>query len=257
MTRYSGMPFAPTFGLILTLLLFAGSARATTITELHFSDVVAKASLVFEGRVTGVEARQTSPRMIKTQVTFEVLDVIKGQFNGSELTLSFTGGRVGQRQLQIVDLQIPSIGESGIYFVEDLQKEWVNPLVGWSQGHFLINEPETQTRQFNASTDPTSTQAAPSAPVTSVVSARTITTAKGRPVTRLESRPSASPAEPMPLLAPGAAARGVQISAASAPATALSVDAFKTRVREMVRAQESGQESGQAPDEVRTQEPEL
>lgn len=219
MTRYQRMSFSTVIGLLLTMLFYTGSSQATTVAELHFADVVANAELVFEGRVSGVEARQTGPRMIKTLVTFEVLDVIKGQTSESELTLSFMGGRVGQRQLQIADMQVPAIGESGIYFVESLQKDLVHPLVGWSQGHFLINATKTQN---------------------SNPAVRTVQTAKGRPVSSLESKPLAAPVDAMPLLAPGAAARGVQISGASEPETALSVDAFKFRVRDMVREQEAG-----------------
>jgi len=205
---------------LLAVAFFSGPAQATTVAELHFSDVVAKAELVFEGRVTQVEAQQTGPRMIKTLVTFEVLDVMKGQVNGTQMTLHFTGGRVGQRQLRIADMQTPEVGESGIYFVESLQNNLVHPLVGWSQGHFLINRQNAENG--------------------SQITAPTVETASGQQVRELTTRPEARPAETMPLLAPGAAARGVQLREAGQPQQGLTVDAFKSRVREIVREQEAG-----------------
>lgn len=207
--------------LLLTSLLLSGNTQATTVAELHFSDVVAKAELVFEGRVRHVEARQTGPRMIKTLVTFDVLDVMKGQLNESEITLHFTGGRVGQRQLRIADMVIPDVGESGIYFVESLQNNLVHPLVGWSQGHFLVNHHSTQSGMLSASSP-------------------TVETASGQPVSELAARPALDPAEAMPLLAPGAAARGVQLLEAGQPQRVLTVDDFKQRVRDIVREQQSG-----------------
>tara|TARA_A100000171_G_scaffold52396_1_gene70559 strand:+ start:2488 stop:3120 length:633 start_codon:yes stop_codon:yes gene_type:complete len=204
--------------LLLTLPFFSGLVQATTVTEVHFAEVVAKAQLVFEGRVTDVQAQQTGPRMIKTLVTFEVIDVIKGNVDETTITLHYTGGRVGQRQLMIADMQIPVVGETGVYFVSSLQNNLVHPLVGWSQGHFLVDE---QHQSGNVPSD------------------RRIMTASGRPVSSLSTaRPDVDNTAPLPLLAPGAAARGVQVLGAGQPEKALTVEAFKSGVRRMLREQE-------------------
>ncbi|GGG59559.1 hypothetical protein GCM10011403_16110 [Pseudohongiella nitratireducens] len=205
--------------LLLTLPFFSCLVQATTITELHFSEVVAKAQLVFEGRVTDVQAQQTGPRMINTLVTFKVIDVIKGQVEETTITLHYTGGRVGQRQLMIADMQIPEVGETGVYFVSSLQNNLVHPLVGWSQGHFRVDE---QSQSGNVPPEN-----------------RRIMTASGRPVSSLPTtRPDVDNTAPLPLLAPGAAARGVQVLGASQPEQALTVEAFKSGVRQMLREQE-------------------
>lgn len=39
----------------------------------------------------------------------------------------------------------PKLGERGIYFVESLSQQNINPLMGWSQGHFLIESDALQT----------------------------------------------------------------------------------------------------------------
>ncbi|MDF1621962.1 hypothetical protein [Pseudohongiella nitratireducens] len=217
--RYSSLRAFPlALWLLLTLPFFSGLVQATTVTEVHFAEVVAKAQLVFEGRVTDVQAQQTGPRMIKTLVTFEVIDVIKGNVDETTITLHYTGGRVGQRQLMIADMQIPVVGETGVYFVSSLQNNLVHPLVGWSQGHFLVDE---QHQSGNVPSD------------------RRIMTASGRPVSSLSTaRPDVDNTAPLPLLAPGAAARGVQVLGAGQPEKALTVEAFKSGVRRMLREQE-------------------
>jgi hypothetical protein len=79
--------------------------------------------------------------MIHTYVRFEVLDVLKGDTPGAVLELRFLGGTVGTQRLDVTDMTMPEMGESGLYFVESLSSPQVNPLVGWAQGHFLI-EPQ-------------------------------------------------------------------------------------------------------------------
>lgn len=124
--------------LILILLGATPGAWATTVAQLSFDDVVASAGFVFEGRVVAVEARETGPRSIHTFVEFEILDVLKGDYPEATIELSYLGGRVGNRQLEVSEMQLPAVGETGIYFVESLQDRQLHPLVGWSQGHYLI-----------------------------------------------------------------------------------------------------------------------
>ena len=123
---------------LLLLCLSCGFAQASTVLEMNFEDVVSQSELVFEGQVLGLESRQLRDGSIHTFVRFTVRDVIKGSYAGEEIELGFLGGSVGGRTLQVSDMQIPGIGETGIYFVESLTRAQVHPLVGWDQGHFLL-----------------------------------------------------------------------------------------------------------------------
>ena len=116
-------------------------AHASTVLEMSFMEVLTHAQLVFEGRVSAVESRREDDGMIYTFVRFEVLEVLKGEYAGSTLELRFLGGTVGTARLEVTDMLVPQVAERGIYFVESLSAPQVNPLVGWSQGHFLI-EPQ-------------------------------------------------------------------------------------------------------------------
>lgn len=130
--------------LLLTLLSCASGAfrvHASTVLEMPFADILAHAELVFEGHVRDRESHRASDGLVYTTVHFDVLDVVKGDFRGSVLALSFLGGEVDGQHLQVTDMVMPEVGETGFYFVETLTRAQVNPLVGWSQGHFLV---ETQ-----------------------------------------------------------------------------------------------------------------
>ena len=115
-------------------------SQSSSIRRMSMEEVAAQAELVFEGRV--VEKRvihRPGSRTLRTEVTFEVIDVLKGGLDERKLTLSFLGGEADGRKLEVSDLRIPAVGEQGIYFVEARDRKLVNPLVGWHQGHYLLH----------------------------------------------------------------------------------------------------------------------
>ncbi|HIJ54641.1 MAG TPA: hypothetical protein HPQ03_00805 [Deltaproteobacteria bacterium] len=126
-------------------LMFAHSIFSSVILKRSFSEVVNGAELVFEGRVISKETR-LSPENGKpfTYYTFEILDVIKGTYGESFLEMGFMGGQWHSLKLEITDMQMPEVGELGIYFVETLDKQQIHPLYGWQQGHYrIIVDPKT------------------------------------------------------------------------------------------------------------------
>lgn len=118
--------------------LFANGAHASTVLEMSFAQVVEHSELVFEGQVIAAQPRRMDDGSIHTFVRFTVTDVVKGAYPDSEIELGFLGGEIDGKGLHVTDMQIPLVGETGLYFVETLQQAQVNPLVGWAQGHFLI-----------------------------------------------------------------------------------------------------------------------
>lgn len=168
----------------LAFLLVSACAlqtHASTVLEMSFQDVLAHAELVFEGRVSAVESRREDDGMIHTFVRFEVLDVLKGDTPGAVLELRFLGGTVGTQRLDVTDMTMPELGESGLYFVESLTTPQVNPLVGWAQGHFLI-EPQAGgvSGVLTASHEPVlAVDAADAAPVTAAMNTFSKGVAKG------------------------------------------------------------------------------
>jgi hypothetical protein len=191
---------------VLAMLVLITRVNATTIAQLDFTEVLETAELIFEGRVIHVEAQETGPRSIHTLVRFEILDVLKGDYSNQVLELRYLGGRVGTRELNVQAMQIPELGEHGFYFVESLQTPMVHPLVGWSQGHFLIEtDAANQERVYTAEQEAVSD------------------------ITTNLPPPSVNTA---PVLGHDGSSRGVVIQGLSAPAPAMTVDRFRQIVRE-------------------------
>jgi len=131
--------FGTLLGLLVVGLQFLNPANAASVRAVGFDQLVADSGSIFEGRVVATEVvTGSSPKDIRTLVTFEVLDGIKGT-QGDLLTLSFRGGATGDVQMQVHDMHIPVLGEHGIYFATDTQRRFINPLLGWEQGRFEID----------------------------------------------------------------------------------------------------------------------
>ncbi|MCG8414596.1 MAG: hypothetical protein MI746_10305, partial [Pseudomonadales bacterium] len=107
--------------------------------------------------------------------------------------------------------RIPKVDEEGVYFVESTSRDLINPLLGWSQGHFLIVDDEGERR---------------------------ITTSNLRPVTDVQrtGRIPRTIKRPQPLIdGDVGAASGVITDAGPFQFNqALSVEEFKSRIRDMI-----------------------
>ena len=127
--------------LILSILVNSKSLFATTVLKMDIDQIAIKAELVFEGEVLLRESRrEPNSGIINTYVTFSILDVIKGSYGANTIELKFTGGSIGNEVVEVNGLLIPVEGEQGIYFVESINRNLITPLIGWSQGHFIVQE---------------------------------------------------------------------------------------------------------------------
>jgi hypothetical protein len=195
--------------ILLLLLTWMPHVSASTVAQLSFEDVVADAALIFEGRVLAVESRETGAGRIHTFVRFEVLDVLKGEHTAGEIELRYLGGQVGNRLLEVSHMQIPGQGETGFYFVESLAMNLVHPLVGWAQGHFLIEQASAGEARVH--------------------------TADNRPVFRISSPDPSTPAQPM-AISQGTAS-GVQVIAPGVTDSAMTTEQFRSRVQDFAATQ--------------------
>ena len=123
----------------ISMSLSGFNLSATTILGMDIDEIANQAELIFEGEVLVRETRQdNNTGIINTYVTFQISDIVKGEFNGDSIELKFMGGTFQEQTVHVSGLTIPSEGEHGIYFVESLNVDLINPLLGWSQGHFII-----------------------------------------------------------------------------------------------------------------------
>ena len=127
--------------LLCVFVAYTTGTGATTILGMDIDEVANEAELIFEGEVILHETRQNSNTgIIHTYVTFTVHDVVKGDFSADTIELKFAGGTFMGQIVEVRGLEIPKEGEDGIYFVESTSRDLLNPLIGWSQGHFIIEQ---------------------------------------------------------------------------------------------------------------------
>jgi hypothetical protein len=121
------------------IILFAPQfSSASSIRQLDIPELLQQSEIVFEGQVIKKETRWNDLQTdIITDITFRVDDVVVGTYLKANLTLSFIGGTVGQTTISIAGSKMPSLNESGVYFVGSTTQQLVNPLTGWAQGHFI------------------------------------------------------------------------------------------------------------------------
>jgi hypothetical protein len=149
----------------LLLMLFASPGHAASVLQVSFEDAVKSSELVFEGRVLNKRAAMEGS-VIRTHVTFDVVGIYKGSYSSRTLDLSFLGGTVNGVTMEVSDMEVPDVGEHGVYFVESLTKPQAHPFYGWDQGHFVVRADSTaQDRVFTRSGKPiTAVQAAGAKP---------------------------------------------------------------------------------------------
>jgi hypothetical protein len=128
---------------IALLLMPISYGNATSVREVSMDEMLQQSQFVFEGTATAVQAKENSQKRIHTYVTFEIKDIIKGEYHSNFITLRFLGGTVGDVTMTVSDMRLPQQGEHGVYFVESLERLQVNPLYGWSQGHFIVERDAT------------------------------------------------------------------------------------------------------------------
>ncbi len=127
------------FRWLILLCLMASPLYASSIKSVSVSEVANSSALIFEGRVTASRVvQQPGSRAIHTLITFEVLDVLKGDYAEPNIELSFLGGSKGEITMHVTDLNRPGVGDRGIYFVENPSRSQVNPFYGWDQGHYKL-----------------------------------------------------------------------------------------------------------------------
>lgn len=201
------------FGLFLLAWIITSSAPvfATTLLGMDIDDVAARAEMVFEGEVIHHQAQRDSTGIINTFLTFRILDLIKGDYSGETIELKFAGGKMDGEIVEVAGSSIPPLGEVGIYFVESASKNMLNPLLGWSQGHFVIKS-DSGTRRVHTVGDQPVTQVQPVANIPVTIKAPQV-------------------------LIQGKEGIAAGVSVSTSPLTsneALSVDEFKRRIMDLI-----------------------
>jgi hypothetical protein len=112
----------------------AAPARATTYPPVTFTDLVARADVIFVGDVVDVRPfvlQTASGPVIRTRVIFRVSDPLYGTGAALEV-LEFFGGEVGDVGMAIADMPRFTVGDRRVVFAR--RERSINPVVGFTQG---------------------------------------------------------------------------------------------------------------------------
>lgn len=122
---------------LLALVMPVSTALATTLEKLTFEEIVDDSALIIQAKVIEVSSA-VNESLPSTRVVFKVEEVLKGDDPGEFVELYFLGGDEQANSMHVAGQDIPETGERGFYFIENPDERSVNPLTGWSQGHFRI-----------------------------------------------------------------------------------------------------------------------
>lgn len=134
------------------LLLLLTPLHASTVLKVGLDELTSQSEFVFEGLVLSKQVRRSNvDGRPCTYFLFSVTDVIRGGYDQPTIELCFSGGTVmidGEwLTMAVSDMTMPTLGEEGVYFVDRLDAELTHPLVGWNQGHYLVQTGNDQIKR--------------------------------------------------------------------------------------------------------------
>ena len=114
--------------------------RATSVIAPSFSELVSRAETVIHGTVTDVRsdwADQGGHRVIKSWVSIQLEEPLKGNPTSASLTLEFLGGRVDGAEMTVQGSPRFASGDEVVVFINGNGRD-ACPLVGWGHGAYRV-----------------------------------------------------------------------------------------------------------------------
>ena len=125
--------------LVFILVVIGTDVSATTVLKKSFADLTREAEVIAVGTVTKIEKKWNTEQLAPfTYVTFSDLELLKGENEGTDLTLKFLGGELPDgTTLNIIGVPKFIIGERNVVF--SVGNRWrFCPLVGLWQGLYRV-----------------------------------------------------------------------------------------------------------------------
>jgi len=128
--------------LLLSLFAFVVSlAQATSIRPPHFEQLVERS-----GRIVRAEVRDVRPyedshegkRIVRTEITLEVLESLDGAVPLGELKIRQLGGQVGDLRLEVGAMPKFEVGKELVLFLHGTDS-FICPTVGWGHGKYFVD----------------------------------------------------------------------------------------------------------------------
>jgi len=133
LTRISGLVLVLGFGAI---------CPATTVIPPEFDSLVEQSPQVVRATITAMSAEwranpdNPAQRVIKTRITLEVRDTIKGNAP-RVMMIEALGGRVGDAEMRIEGAPELKVGQESIFFLNGIERAYT-PLTGLMHGYYPV-----------------------------------------------------------------------------------------------------------------------
>lgn len=113
------------------------SAHALVAIEKTFDQLVSEADLILVGTVADLQGKRMNNGAIATHITFDDINIVKGQTAHQTYTLEMLGGTIGREHFEIPGAPTFTLGETYVLFIKG-NRTSMFPLVGATQGQFIV-----------------------------------------------------------------------------------------------------------------------
>jgi hypothetical protein len=126
------------FNLLVSFLFLAfSSAVQASAIRLNRQEIIQQSNLIFVGTVLEKNARWNEMgNLIVTDYLFAVDDILWGEVNGNQLTLTFAGGQLAEESQTVSGVSDFEVGELVLLMIEDSDHPLLSPVTGGDQGKF-------------------------------------------------------------------------------------------------------------------------
>ena len=126
------------FAAVMTAqLAFSTASQATTMVHLNTNQLVDASDTVVRGTITEIWTEEDAKGIVWTRAQLEVSESYKGKNTKKAYVIDQMGGRFGGNETTVAGRAQFSVGEEGVFFLEQLGSGRITT-VGLSQGKFTL-----------------------------------------------------------------------------------------------------------------------
>ncbi len=120
------------------ILLSSTPADATTVLRISLEKMTRASAVILHGTVASSQAVAVkgNERHIRTDVTIEITELVKGPKDMRRITLELPGGQLGKYAMKIPGMPSFTAGQEVVLFLEKTAQNWA--LTGLGQGKFTV-----------------------------------------------------------------------------------------------------------------------
>lgn len=127
--------------LLIAGLLLASTVSATSIRPPNFEQLVENSGKVVRATIENIRPYEDSyegERIVRTEVTLNVLESIAGNVAPGELKIRYLGGQVGDLRLEVGAMPQFKPGSEVVLFLHPHDR-FICPTVGWGHGKYQVD----------------------------------------------------------------------------------------------------------------------